>query len=292
MRGVGAQVRPRRIGQRVEHAQASLHVARAVVAARLQVPAKSQQALRGDAGRGTVDRLVVVERIGGTVLPPRQVREPGCAGVPVGDAVTGRALLDVEVAGRPGGFAHEPLDGVSPRKRLERLIGNRREKLQLLGKPEHRPRQAPRPGAEGRVALLAVGPAERAVDGVEDRFVRRAPAHVVVVPAPAVVDAEAGRGLRVLHQALEQADLRVLFLAEPVAEPMPESQRSQRADGIDEERVGAVERVNEPAIGQARPAPGLHGAADLQRQLVEVALPLDWPRTAPLPPGARGCRRC
>src|SRR6188508_2243604 len=32
--------------------------------------------------------------------------------------------------------------------------------------------------------------------------------------------------------------------------------------------------MNEPAIGQARPAPGLHGAADLQRQLVEVALPL------------------
>ena len=73
---------------------------------------------------------------------------------------------------------------------------------------------------------------------------------------------------------VEQADLRVLLLAQAMAQAMPEGQRPQGANRVDEQRVRAVEGVYEPAIRQTRPAPGLHGAADLQRQLVEVPLPV------------------
>ena len=48
---------------------------------------------------------------------------------------------------------------------------------------------------------------------------------------------------------------------------------AQRAHGVGEERVRAVERVDEAAaVGGARPAPGLHRPARLERQLAEVPL--------------------
>ena len=52
-----------------------------------------------------------------------------------------------------------------------------------------------------------------------------------------------------------------------------DGQRAQRADGVHEERVGAVERVDVAAIGQPGPPFRLHRAADLQGELVEAQLP-------------------
>jgi len=55
---------------------------------------------------------------------------------------------------------------------------------------------------------------------------------------------------------------------------MGEGQRAQGADGVGEERMGAVEGVNEAlAAGGESPAVGLHGDGGFQRQFVEVLLP-------------------
>ena len=126
---------------------------------------------------------------------------------------------------------------------------------------------------ERRVALLAVGPAVRAVGGVEQRLVRDAAAHIVGVAPLAVVHAELRGGVRVLQQAIEQVDLLVLFAAQAMAERMRQGERAQRSDGVDKQRVRAVERIDEAAGGQGRPPPRLDGAADLERQLIEVHLP-------------------
>jgi hypothetical protein len=79
--------------------------------------------------------------------------------------------------------------------------------------------------------------------------------------------------VRVLHEPLEQVDARILLFEQDVPEPVGERQDPQRPHGVDEERVRTVERVDEAAVGQARPAVGLHRAADLQGKLVEVPLP-------------------
>ena len=103
----------------------------------------------------------------------------------------------------------------------------------------------------------------------------RGPAAAIVgVAAAPVVDAELGGGAGVLHQPFEQADLRVLLLGEPMAELVRDGQGAQRAHGVDEQRMGAVERVDVAAGRDARPAPRLDGAADLQRELVEAPLPV------------------
>src|SRR5688572_23314437 len=50
-------------------------------------------------------------------------------------------------------------------------------------------------------------------------------------------------------------------------------QRAQRADRIDEERVRAVEGVDESSTWNRRPAPGLYGSCYLQRRRVKPLLP-------------------
>jgi hypothetical protein len=76
-----------------------------------------------------------------------------------------------------------------------------------------------------------------------------------------------------VDEPVEQADVRVLFLHQTLAEHVPERQCAQRPDRIHEQRVRAVEGVDEAAVGQRRPAPRLNGAAHLERQLVEPELP-------------------
>ena len=77
-----------------------------------------------------------------------------------------------------------------------------------------------------------------------------------------------------IEQAIEQADAGVLFFHQPLAQHVRERQGAQRADRVDEQRVRPVERMNEAAGREARPAVGLHGAAHLERELVEAGLPL------------------
>jgi hypothetical protein len=104
--------------------------------------------------------------------------------------------------------------------------------------------------------------------------VRRPPAHVEPVAAVAEVDAVLRRRARVIEQPVEQVDVGVLLLHQPLPEGVRKRQRAERAQGVDEERVRAIERVDVAAVGQLRPAPRLDRAAHLQRQLVVAHLPL------------------
>jgi len=68
------------------------------------------------------------------------------------------------------------------------LAGQRVQKLQLLGETADGPRQAARPGGEGRVTLLRIGAAVVAVVDVEDALVRHPAADVIGVAPLAVID--------------------------------------------------------------------------------------------------------
>jgi hypothetical protein len=58
-----------------------------------------------------------------------------------------------------------------------------------------------------------------------------------------------------------------------VAEQVRNGRRTQGADRVDEQRMRAVERVDEAAAGDFRPARHLDRTADFQRQLIEGDLP-------------------
>ena len=195
-------------------------------------------------------------------------------------------MIEIEVAGCARGIKHPGIHG-GARFACERRVGERFEKFNLLGETEHRPREAACPRAEGRVALLAVGAAIGSVGGIEQRFVRHAPAHIVGIAAGAEIDTELRGGPRVLQQSIQQTDLDVLLLAQSVTELVRQRERAQRPNSVDKQRVRAVERVDiAAALRQARPAAGLHRAADFERQLAEVLAPrvvCDLP-LAPEPP--------
>ena len=91
-----------------------------------------------------------------------------------------------------------------------------------------------------------------AVGRIEQLLVRDAAAHIVAVAALAVVHAELRGGARVLQQAIEQVDLLVLFAAQAMAERMRQGERAQRPDGVDKQRVRAVERIDEAAARAGR----------------------------------------
>src|SRR5690606_15571577 len=108
----------------------------------------------------------------------------------------------------------------------------------------------------------------------EDAFVRDAAAPIVSVAAFAVIDAVARGGLCMLQQAIKQRDAGVVLSHQRVAEAMGDGEGAQGADGVDEERMRAVERMDEAAaIADGRPARGLDGARELERERVVVALP-------------------
>ena len=66
----------------------------------------------------------------------------------------------------------------------------------------------------------------------------------------------------------------VVLLHQDVAERVGDGEGAQGADRVDEQRVGTVEGVDEPAaVRGPGPAPRLHGAARLEGQLVEGPLP-------------------
>ena len=160
-----------------------------------------------------------------------------------------------------------------PAERLELGVGHRLEELELLREAQEHPGLPPRPGRERRVALLGAGAAVVAVDDVEQALVGHPPALVPDVAAPALADGEAGGGAGVEAEPLEERHRAVPLLEERVAQPVREGERPQRAHRVGEERVRAVEGVDEPAaVGGAGPAPGLHRPARLERQLAQLAL--------------------
>src|SRR5206468_12559440 len=116
---------------------------------------------------------------------------------------------------------------------------------ELFRKPANSPREPPSPGAEWRVALLGIGAAIAPVVGVENALVGHSTADVISVTAFTVINAVTGGDGRVFEQALEQGNLLVLLAHEHMAKPMRHRQRAQRAHRVDEQRMRAVERVNE-----------------------------------------------
>ena len=153
------------------------------------------------------------------------------------------------------------------------LVGQAGQELQLLGVAEHGPGQAAGPGGERRVALLGAGAAEPAVVDVEQRLVGGAAPHVVRVAALPVEDVVPGGVGRVLDQAPQQADPLVVLAHQGVPELVGDGQRPARPDRVDEQRLGPVEGVDVArTVGRGPPPGRLHGAADLQGQLVEVDL--------------------
>ncbi len=216
---------------------------------------------------------MVVEGIGGPPAPVPERPEMRRAGVPVGNSIGG-GVLDVEIASGLGGGAAPALDGGAAAPGGELLLGKGCEKLQFLGIVAHDPGQAARPGREGREALLRTRTTVTAVVEIEDAFVGHAAAHVVSVAALAVVDVIACGGGRVPEEAFEQRHALVMFLQEDMAEEMPQGEGSEGTNRVGEERVRAVERVDEPsAVGQARPAAGLDRGRALEGRFVAGAFP-------------------
>ena len=272
VRRVLAQVR--RAEQRPRHRQPGLEqvAALALRLALLEQSAEPQQALRRDRRRRRVDGLEVVLGVGRPVAVARELCEPGRARVPVRHAV-GRRHLQVVVRHHARGLQHVGLDLGPASERLELRVFQRLQELELLREAQQHPGLPARPRREGRVALLRRRAAEAAVDHVEDALVRHAAGLVPGVAAAAPVDGEARGRARVLQQPLEQRGGTVALLEQRLAQPVRQRERAQRAHGVGEERVRAVEGVDvAPAVLRASPAPRLHRAARLERQLAELAL--------------------
>ncbi len=100
------------------------------------------------------------------------------------------------------------------------------------------------------------------------------PAALVPEIAPcAVVDREARGGPGVLDEPLQERHRLVPLLEEHVSQSVAQREHAERAHGVDEEGVRAVEGVDEAtAVGDAGPAAGLDRPARHQRELTQLAL--------------------
>jgi len=121
---------------------------------------------------------------------------------------------------------------------------------------------------------LGARAAVEAVVHVENRLVRHAAAHIVVVARLSIEDRVLRGDGGVMNQPLEQWNALVRFTPQHVPQAVGQGKGTQRAQGVREERMRAVERVNVAAtIAQERPACRLHGPAHFQCQL--AALPFE-----------------
>src|SRR6266576_2472423 len=107
---------------------------------------------------------------------------------------------------------------------LNLSVGERAEEFQLFGKAEHRPGQPTRPGAEGRIALLAVGAAVFAIVDVEQAFVRDTAGNIVSIAVLAVIDRVRGSGLGIAEHTPQQTNPLILFALEDVAQSVGDRQ--------------------------------------------------------------------
>ncbi len=80
-----------------------------------------------------------------------------------------------------------------------------------------------------------------------------------------------------LHQPLQETELLVALTHQRVTQLMRDRQRPARTNRIDEQRLRTVERIDiADAPSQRRrirPASGLHGPRDLEREFIKVPLP-------------------
>ena len=199
---------------------------------------------------------MVVEDLGVACAPVTELVEVRCAAVPIRDAVEG-GVGDEPVAGGLRALEEERLPLRATAERGEFGVGDGLEELEFLRETDHGPGEAAGPGGEAGEALLGVRAAEASVVAVEHGLVGRAAAlggDVVAVAALAVIDGVFRRGLDVLQAAVEKGVRGVIFAHEAVAELVRDHQDADRADGIDEERVRAVEGVDVASFAKATEA--------------------------------------
>ena len=199
---IGGQVRL--LEQRCRHGQSGLPIARTLrfFTSVDEIVTQTNQPLRRDGRRRGINRLKVVVWIGTLGQIVAQSMDVSRTGVPGRDAIR-TAILEIKIGGGTGRLEHHRGQFSSATKRLERRVLQRHEKLELLRIPAKRPGQTTRPCAERRVTLLRIRAPVTAIVQVEDTLVRRATAHVVMIPAFTVVNAVIRRRLGMMDEPLE-----------------------------------------------------------------------------------------
>src|SRR6266540_848084 len=91
----GAQVRI--IKQRPNDLKSRVPVARPLLPAAAEHATQTEESLRGNCRRGTIDRLAIVERIGRRLSPVAEGVEPGSTRVPVRNPVRCGRAIDIKV---------------------------------------------------------------------------------------------------------------------------------------------------------------------------------------------------
>ena len=172
-----------------------------------------------------------------------------------------------------GGFEHESFNLLATTEWLQFLVRECRKQFQLLRKTQNRPGLPTGPGAEAGVALLRIRATVGAILCIENRLVGRAAAFVVGIASLAIEDGIFGRGVDVLKSPIEQAHGLVTLGHEHMPELMSLHKNSAGTNGIHEERMRAVEAVDESPTLPLGPARRLNGTACFDGEFVEVFLP-------------------
>ena len=240
----------------------------------LEDAGEAEKTLSGDGGGGAVDGFVFIEGIGGAVEVIAKMDEARGASIPVWNTVSG-SFAKVEVGGDAGDFEVAIEDLLFSSKIFEFGFGEKLKKFVLFGETAEEPGVTAGPGGKGGVALLGGGATVGAVGDIKNGFMDDTAWNVVGVATFAVVDIVTGGGFGVLQGAVEEIDFGVVFSHEPMTENVGKAEGAKRADGIGEERLGAVERADVAELGgELGPAGGLDGAAGFEGEIVEVGFPL------------------
>jgi len=236
----------------------------------LEDAGEAEKALDGDGGGGAIHGLMFVERIGGAVEVIAEVDEARGASIPVGNAVGG-SFAKVEVGGDAGDFEVTIEDLLFSSKVFEFGFGEKLKEFVLFGETAEKPGVTAGPSGKGGVALLGRGATVCAIGDIKNGFMDDTAWNVVGVAAFAVVDIVTGGGFGVLKGAMEEIDFGVVFSHEPMTENVSKAEGAKRADGIGEERLGAVERADVAEVrGELGPAGGLDCAAGFKGEIIEV----------------------
>ena len=240
----------------------------------LEDAGEAEKALGGDGGGGAIHGFMFIERIGGAVEVIAEMNEARGASIPVRNAVGG-SFAKVEVGGDAGDFEVTIEDFLFPSKVFEFGFGEKLKEFVLFRETAEEPGVTAGPGGKGGVTLLGGGAAVGAVGDIKNGFMDDTAWNVVSVATFAVVDIVTGGSFGVLKRAMEEIDFGIVFSHEPMTQNVGKAEGAERADGIGEKRLRAVERADVAEVGgELGPAGGLDGAAGFEGEIVEVGFPI------------------
>ena len=272
--GIGGEVGLREKSPSGGQSSGEISLGSFFVAFFLEDAGEAEKTLSGDGSGGAIHGFMFIERIGRAVEIIAEMDEARGASIPVRNAVGG-SFAKVEVGGDAGDFEVAIEDLLFPSKVFEFGFGKKLKKFVLFGETAEEPGVTAGPGSKGGVALLGGGAAVGAVGYIKNGFMNDTAWNVVGVATFAVVDIVTGGGFGVLQGAVEEIDFGVVFSHEPMTENVGKAEGAKRADGIGEERLGAVERADVAELGgESGPAGGLDGAAGVEGEIVEVGFPI------------------